>query len=420
MGTRKKKKEQEDITPVEQQLLDYAETQVSRLSGIKYIDGDINKGIKINWKEVFECYKKLGCPKTVYDPSELPIEKAAWFVLTSERSTGKTTNLILIAMILALKYGCVSAYIRQMPKDISPKEMQNFLSVVTANHYVEKLTGGDYNGVRYWARYYRFVKWAADGSKEKESEPFLWVGCLAEELNYKSILNLPTCQMIIYDEFITDMYLPNEFVSLNNLHKTIGRKRKEIKLFLCSNTINYYHEYFKELLIQDEVLECKINESFIKKTELGTCVYYKWIGDKDPEREQLNTEYYGFNNPLLRSITGGDWAVRGYPHIMREDREVLDDKHFITYLGRYFQIELVTSERLGLHVIVHKANEPEQKRQCFIYTIDEIRDKREKYCYGKTKLDKLLWNLYNDNKWYYSNNDIGFSVQSYVNRADKL
>lgn len=393
---------------------------IERLEKIPYIKDDIQKGIDIDWKEVFKYYKELNCPPTVYDPTELPINKAAWFVLTSERNTGKTTNLVLIMIILFLRYGCVSAYLRTTPSEITPKEMQNFFGVILTNHYIEKMTDGKYNGVRYWARFYRLVKWNEDGTRAYESEPFIWVGCVVEHEDYKSVLNLPTCQMILYDEFISKKYLDNCFVDMNQLHKTIGRKRKNIKTFLCANTTNYYHDFFRELLIQEEVLQCKLNQSFIKKTPLGTCIYYKWVGDKDPEREELNTEYYGFDNPLLKSITGGDWSVKAYPHIEREEREVFDISHFIKFTERYFQLELVYSKRLGVHVIVHRANEPKPEKPAVIYTIEEIHDKRERYCFGWSKLDKKFWNLYNQNKWYYPENDTGFSVESYVARADKL
>lgn len=384
-----------------------------------YIGGNAANGIKINWQEIFDIYNKLGCPPNVYNPSELPIEKASWFVLTSERNTGKTTNLILIAMILNLRYGMKSAYLRQSADMITPKEMRNFMNVILACQYIQKLTDGEYNGVRYWARHYTFVFWDEDGKKAKESDPFLWVGSVAENEVYKSTLNLPTCNMIIYDEFISSDYIPNEFVALCDLHKTIARNRKNVKIFLCANTTNYYHEYFRELLIQEEVLTTKVNHSFIKATPLGTKVYYKMIGDKDPAREAVNIEYYGFKNPRLKSITGGDWSVNSYPHIQKEEREVIYKGCFIFFNGRYYQLELVQNERLHLHVIVHLASSDRTAER--IYTIEEIREAREVFGYGENKkIDKLLWLLYDNNRWYYSDNDVGFSVDSYVRRLENI
>ena len=381
-----------------------------------YNDCDAD-GIIIDWKEIFRLYKELGCPPDVYDPTELPIDDAAWFVLSSERNTGKTTNLVLLAMLLYLKYGCISAYIRQKSDMITPKEMQNFFNVILANHYIEKMTDGRYNGVRYFARHYRFVKWDEEGKRAEESSPFMWCGDLAENLTYKSVLNLPKCNMIIYDEFIGADYLPNEFVTLCDLHKTIGRNRLGIKLFLCANTTNYYHEYFRELLIQEEVLNCKVNHSFIKVTPLGTKIYYKMIGDKSRKRELVNTSYYGFSNPRLKSITGGDWSVNSYPHITRDDRHKILIDRYIKFNERYYQIELVQSERLGIHCIVHRANEP---RDGYIYTIDEIRNTNEHFKFGTMNIDNYIWQRRKENKWYYADNDVGFTVESYVNRANRL
>lgn len=386
----------------------------------KFIADNQSNGLIIDWKDIFKIYNSLGCPQTVYNPSELPIEDASWFVLTSERNTGKTTNLVLITMILYLRYGLVSAYLRQKSDMITPKEMQNFMNVIIANGYIYKLTNGEYNGVRYWARHYRFVKWDSEGKREKESDPFLWVGCISEHETYKSTLNLNRCNMIIYDEFISSDYLPNEFVTLCDLHKTIARNRKNVKLFLCANTTNYYHEYFRELLIQEEVLNCKVNHSFIKATDLGTRVYYKMIGDKDPQREAVNVEYYGFNNPRLKSITGGDWSVNNYPHPLKDDeKEEIFKGAYILFNSRYYQIELWNSKKIGLHCIIHlsKSVHPEAH---VIYTIEEIREAKQKYKFGESRLDKSLWRLYDINKWYYSDNDVGFSVDSYVRRAENL
>ena len=385
----------------------------------KYYNDISTDGIIIDWKEIFSFYNELGCPENVYNPTELPIDDAAWFVLTSERNTGKTTNLILITMILFLRYGCISAYLRQKSDMITPKEMANFMNVILANHYIEKLTNGEYNGVRYWARHYRFVKWDEDGKKAAESDPFLWVGALSENLNYKSVLNLPKCNMIIYDEFISADMLPNEFVTMCDLHKTIGRNRLGIKLMLCANTTNYYHEFFRELLIQEEVLNCKVNNSFIKTTPLGTRVYYKMIGDKNTKREKVNIQYYGFNNPRLKSITGGDWAVNSYPHIQREEREEVLKNFYIYFNERYFQLELVKNSRLGMHVLVHRANTPKMER-VRIYTIEEIRNKFEAFRFGNRTIDFYFWDLRKRNLWFYADNDVGFSVESYVNRAVKL
>ena len=390
---------------------------------LKYYNDLKTDGFIIDWDKVFKYYNELGCPTEVYNPAELPINEASWFVLTSERNTGKTTNLVLIAMIIYLMYGSISAYIRQKSDMITPKELANFMNVILQYKYIEKLTDGKYNGVRYWARYFRLVRYAEDGTREEESNPFLWCGAVNENLTYKSSLNLPLCNMIIYDEFIGADLLPNEFVSLTDLHKTIARNRFGLKIFLCANTTNYYHEFFRELIIQEEVLNCKTGQSFIKKTPLGTHVYYKMLGDKSIKREKVNTEYYGFPNPKLKSITGGDWSVNNYPHIPPENeddkREILDKNHFIIFNGMLLWIKLVYTKQLGIHCIIHKSTS-KLRDENIIYTVETINQKNERYKQGTSRMDAYLWNLRKLNKWYYADNNIGFTAEAYVNRCIKL
>ena len=389
---------------------------------LKYYDNAPGHGYIIDWPAVFKLYHGLGCPKHVFDPSTVPIEDAAWFVLTSERNTGKTTNLVLIAMLLWAIYGAVTAYIRQSEDMITPKEMQNFMNVILEHGYIQKITNGEYNGVRYRAHNYRFVKWDLEGKAEKESDPFIWCGAVRSHEDYKSILNLPTCNLIIFDEFISSTYAPNEFIMLSDLHKTIGRNRHGLKIFMLANTTYYYNEYFRDMMIQDEVINCKVNHSFIKVTPLGTRVFYKMLGDKDMQREKINTEYYGFDNPLLKSITGGDWAVNNYPHITpqeEEKREFIDGSRYIKFNSQYYRIELVTSERLGLHCVVHRATSAKYAE--VVFTVEEIREKRERFRYGFSKIDKYLWALYIDNnKWYFADNECGYAVEAYCKRCDSL
>ena len=74
---------------------------------IRYYDDNPNKGIIVDWKKVSNYYKQLNCPNNVYNPCKIPFEKAKYNVLLSERSTGKTTNELLIRMILYSMYGII-------------------------------------------------------------------------------------------------------------------------------------------------------------------------------------------------------------------------------------------------------------------------------------------------------------------------
>lgn len=388
---------------------------------IKYLNGNVQDGIIVNWQKVFSYYKALKMPKGIYNPAkELDPNSAEWFILISSRSTGKTTNLLIISIILFLMYGITTPYIRQRPDMTARQNIEKLFEVIRACGYIKDLTDGQYNNVYYFGHKMYLCHIDEKGERNGRSEAFLYALDLTQNEVYKSSLNMPTGDFCIFDEFISSTYANNEFIILCDLLKTILRDRLTGKIFLLANTTNYYNEYLRELYIQDEVLKVAEDEPFIKLTKKKTRIFVHLISNRNKQRAKVNTLYFGFDNPKLASITGGSWAVDSYPHFFRDDeRELVAKDFYITYAGKILQLDLYISPKLGKHVFVHDAIKINDKARR-IYTIGEIDDRRQAYKFGDTKIDKILWRLYNANKWYYYNNDIGFTVDTYVNKANKL
>lgn len=388
---------------------------------IKYVNDDPALGIVVNWVKVFKYYDMLKMPKDIYRPSkELDITAAEWFVLISTRSTGKTTNLLIISIILYLMYGITTPYIRQKPDMIAKQNIEKLFEVIRVHGYIKELTDGQYNNVYYFGHKMYLCHIDENGNRDARSEAFLWALDLPENEIYKSSLNMPTGDFIIFDEFISSSYMPNEFIILCDLIKTILRDRVTGKIIMLANTTNYYNEYLKELYIQDEVLKVKEDEPFVKLTRKKTRVFVHLIGNRNKQRAKVNTLYFGFDNPKLASITGGSWAVDSYPHIKRDaERQILTKDFYITYAGKVLQLEYAWSPELGPHVLVHRASKVSDKARR-VFTIGEIVNKKEAYKFGDMPMDKIIWKLYNANRWYFTNNDEGFTVETYVNKANKL
>lgn len=388
---------------------------------IKYLNGNVQDGIKVDWQKVFSYYKALKMPKGIYNPAkELDPNSAEWFILISSRSTGKTTNLLIISIILFLMYGITTPYIRQRPDMTARQNIEKLFEVIRACGYIKDLTDGQYNNVYYFGHKMYLCHIDEKGERDGRSEAFMYALDLTQNEVYKSSLNMPTGDFCIFDEFISSTYANNEFIILCDLLKTILRDRLTGKIFLLANTTNYYNEYLRELYIQDEVLKVAEDEPFIKLTKKKTRIFVHLISNRNKQRAKVNTLYFGFDNPKLASITGGSWAVDSYPHFFRDDeRELVAKDFYITYAGKILQLDLYISPKLGKHVFVHDAIKINERARR-IYTIGEIDDRRQAYKFGDTKIDKILWRLYNANKWYYYNNDIGFTVDTYVNKANKL
>ena len=392
---------------------------------IKYIDDDAQKGIIVDWKKAFKYYNALGCPKNVYNPAkEFKPNDAEYHVIISTRSTGKTTNFILLGMILNLMYGIQIAYVRQNEKMTAKQNMDRLTEVINTYRYVEKLTDGEYNSTYYFAHKMHFVHINEEGKVDSKSEPFLQALDILHHEMYKSTLNMPTGDFIIFDEFISKEYSSNppEFICACDLWKTIIRDRLTAKIIMLANTTDYYNQYLAELLIQDECLLLKEDKPFVKLTPLGTRVFCHLVGNRNEARAKVNCLYFGFPNGKLASITGGSWSLDNYPHIEQDDeRQILYKGQYLIYNGKIINLEVAISAKLGQHILVHRATRiPTNKSDTRIYTIEEIKSWKEKYKFGDLAIDKMIWKLYNQNKWYYDSNDTGYTIETYVNRANKL
>lgn len=382
-----------------------------------YIDDNVKNGLYYDYDKIRKEYKKLKIPKEFYSPINLPFESAKYFVGVSERSTGKTTNWILWGMVMNKMYGTQIQYIRQSKDMIMPKNLNQFMDVIIRCGYIEKLTDGRYNSCEYYARCWRYVSIVDGEIIEKASTPFMICLSLDEAQNYKSSYNSPLGDVIIFDEFVSKRYYPNEFVLFCDLVKTIIRERISPFIVMLANTTDRYNEYFRELQIQDEILRIKVNEFFVKQTNKGTCIYCELIGNKNVEREKLNELFFGFRNPRLASITGGDWAIDNYQHIEREDSKKLMDNRYISFNSYLVQLEIHENERLGVFVKAHRASKIHE--DSVVYSVDGIKDKRYRHKFGWTKVDRFIFTLYNRNKFFFANNEVGNVVASYVTNANK-
>ena len=379
-------------------------------------------GIDYDWEHVRKMYKALNCPPGFYDPTTMPVSEAAHNVLFSARSTGKTTNVLLFFMCAAWAYSGEIIYCRQRDFMIEKGKLDKLFEIIRAFHYVSKITGGRYTDVNYYSRAWRYVNRDDTGKIIEQSDPFCV--CVAVDRNevYKSTLNAPRGDFLVYDEFISSDYEKNEFIHFLDLCKTIFRDRiSPVVVWVCNNT-DPWSEYLRELNVQGVVARMCDGESAYVKTSKGTVIYCERVGVKSEIRKVVNSKYYGFDNPLINSITGGDgWNIDCFPHIEDDDtREVLTRGIFVEFENTITELELCVSENVGLHILAHKATKVSDKAVCD-YTLGDISKLYHAYGFGPgRKIDKVVWGLYTENKWYFSNNEVGNICLNYYNRARKL
>lgn len=393
---------------------------------VKYIDDDKEKGILYDWDLIRREYKKLGCPKRVYNPLKADIRVFGYILAMSERSEGKTTNPLLIVMIMNKIYGTIGHYIRNRPDMITPKSLKDLFKTILEYHYIEKITDGQYNNVYYYGKRWYYCNTDETGRiKEKCPEHFMFCCSLPESDYLKSSYNCPTGDLIIFDEFImTDGYLYSDFIHFSDICKTIIRDRISPVIFMLSNSVDVSSPWFDELCIRDEANTIQQGETRQIVTSEGTHIYFEMLEKNTSEiRQQVNTRFWGFPNPKLAAITGkGTWAVESYPHIRPykddDDFQIIQNRLFVRQSGKLLKLQLIRDDT-GFAVHVMPATRT--YKDSVILTHGDITSKQEVFGFGAkgTVLD-VYWRLYRANRFYYATNIDGALMKAYIKQTTDI
>lgn len=401
---------------------------------IKYIDNDPKKGILYDWKLIKREYKKLGIPKEYYYPLRVDWTNAGYCQALSDRARGKTTEVLLLGMVMYKLYGTITHYIRQDEKTITPYSLRDLFATITECGYIEDLTDGEYNAVYYYGHkwYYCVVD---DNGKRIETAPEHFMICmhLGESDRRKSAYTCPRGDLIVFDEFIQlSGYGYSDFVRFSDLVSTIFRKRLCGCVYMLSNTIDLTSPWFDEFCIRDDINTMEQGDSRLIESPLGTKVFVEILkSDQSEQAQNVNKRYFGFPNPKLAAITGkGTWASEMYPHIPpstiidpvtgeRSEREitVIYNRLFLRQSGKLLKLQLVRDER-GVCVYVTPATRTYD--DSIILTHGEITAANEIFCFGShgTTLE-MFWKLYKQNRWYYATNNDGSLIAAYVRMCNQ-
>lgn len=381
----------------------------------------INKSSELtslNFNKIIREYSKLKCPPDVYDPCKLPFQRDKYFVLCSERSIGKTTNVILFGMIAHEIHGTQIQYIRQSDNMLEPKNMRQLFDTILKFDYVSKVTKNKWSSVFYYARGWYYCNRDDSGKvTDQDNKPFMFCLAINRNMIYKSTYNSPDGDVVIFDEFVSKYTPQDEFVDFCDLVKTIIRERKSPIIFMLGNTIDRYHIYFSEMELLNITTTMPLGNHTETVTSKGTPIYIEFpTREKTETKSTLNKLFFGFRNKKLGSITGDDWALTPMQHIDKNDNpELITRNLYVSIEGYLINLELVTSDYYGVHVLAHFANSTYPDSH--IYTLENMLDYRYRYKLGHDKLDRLIWTLYERKKFFYSNNTVGTLIDKYVSRC---
>lgn len=386
---------------------------------ITYINKDPNSGIKYNWKKIMKEYKALGIPKE-YDYTEiLPLDNDSlkWYNLNSERSVGKTTNLLLIGMTMNKMYGTQIQLVRHhIAKASYYRELFNTIISYKDGQYIKKLTNGKWNAVKYWQKRF-FYCMIEDGKEIDRSEKPFCVSLSADDCYALcSTYEAPTGDFIILDECFNDRNTPDEFVRFVHLHKTIVRERISDKIFILGNTLDINNIWYRQLMIQNEIRKLKRGESKVVYTPENMPIFISFLDNRMPEKRKLfNDIHYGFNNPELNAIVGnGEWNVKMYSQTCElKDRNMLFRGVYFSYHDDLYLEASFISTSSGNYIEVHPCNELSAKNGDILFVLTLPTESNQLY-FGKDKLSRKIMDFIMRKRIVFSDNETGDLFEKFL------
>lgn len=395
----------------------------------------------INVEEVRKFIKKLNIPKEYF---KIDLDKFFTheynIYLSIRENAGKTTQALILGMVLNRLYGTKIEYLRNDEKQIARSSVEELFSTVEKLpdkfcNYIQKIYGV-YNAVEYkpQQKCFRLVHIDEDGNTDLTGDTICALHSNENWRKYKSSYNSPLGDYIVVDEFL-DSERPTyrQMTELMNNISTIGRvgskqRRNNVHILLLGNNTDEYSHWWDDFTITEQIRNMiNFGSEFSALTELGTSVFCKLIDLNDNKKEEIKAnkiKFFGFNTPEMAQFNGTQvWAQTNYPQIpdvdMLREGKRKSNRIYIYHRGRYIQLELFSHKLYGYYVFLHWASEPEYD-DAVIMTIEPIK-KNEIYGFGKYSLgDKVgkalstLNKLRLGNRWYYLNNQIGAIVDDFI------
>ena len=379
---------------------------------IKYIGNDPVKGIKYNWKKIMKEYKALGIPPE-YDYTEIiPFENDAlkWYNLNSERSVGKTTNLLLIGMVMNKLYGTQIQLVRHhIAKASYYKELFNTIVNYNEGQYILSLTDGKYNSVKYYQKRFFYIRTEDGKEVDRETTPFC-VSLAAEDCYALcSTYEAPRGDLIILDECFNDKNKPDEFIRFVHLHKTIVRERMSDKIFILGNTLDVNNIWYRQLMIQNEIRKLKRGEAKVVYTSEGMPIYIHFLDNRSPEkRKEFNKAHYGFDNPELNAIVGnGEWNVKMYPQTceLKNRKRIVRGIFFNYHDDLFLEGEFIEAES-GKYFEVHPSTYRTAHNGDLQFVLSMPVEKNQLY-FGQDGISKAIRKMIARRRIVFSDNETG-------------
>lgn len=309
---------------------------------------------KIELHHMFGCYniteiekewKKYKCPVEYNHISLEQLFTNDYSLYMSTRQDGKTTNALLIGLVLFKLYDILPCVIRNDTNQITLSNINALYDVVIDNGYIARLFDNEFNTVVYLNRersFYLAYRGESGDLEYKDNKPCCFVASNEKWKDYKSSKNLAKCLLIIWDEFLdTDRFTCSIVNELFNNIASFTHMNPNAHVIGLSNTVNPYSQVFEDFVITDDVTYMDFGDSKNIKSKLGTTFYIKLLSLSKKKKENLEKKqikFFGINNKKFANFTGVQaWQGKEYRHLEEKPttQEIL---YFIKHRDKYMTV----------------------------------------------------------------------------------
>lgn len=359
-----------------------------------------------------------------YSTSRIDKKDATYNVIFGERSNGKTYALLYKSLKKYFKDGSQMAYVRRWQNDITGRRASQLYGGINDNGVVEKLSGGEFKGVHYYAGKWYLCNYDDKGKVIYGDNDIIAYAFSLTDNEHNKSTSYPNVQTVVFDEFLTSgLYLQDEFVLFMNSISTIVRRRTNVKIYMLGNTVNKFCPYFQEMGLNNvqAMKQGSIDVYHYGESPLTVAVEYCKSNNTDKDSEQ--NKYFAFDNPKLEMITGGTWEMSLYPHLPHKYKpnQVLLE-YFIEFNENIYHAEIIDVDGVVFTYIHDKTTPIKKPSEQIIYSLEyhaEINYNRSIFRPMSRIQEKILWFFKND-KVFYQNNTVGDAVSNYLKIAKRV
>lgn len=360
-----------------------------------------------------------------YSGKNIRAKKARYNVIFGERSDGKTYDVLLVALQDFFESGEKNqlGLIRRMDEDfVGAKSARTAYDSLACNgegeNVIAKLSGGVYTSVEYYAGRYYLCMTDEETQKQIRTDKVIAYGfSISGAEHYKSGA-FPHIKTILFDEFITRKpYLRDEFIEFQNLLSTIIRKRDDVTIYMCGNTVNKYCPYFNEMGLYrvKQMKQGDIDVYTYGDSGLLVAVEYAGTSSKSGKPSDV---YFAFDNPKLNMIKNGAWEIDIYPHCPCKyaPKNILFT-YFVCFDGEIMQCEIISVADLVFTFVHMKTTPLKDMQHDLIYTTDyNVRPNYRRNILKPVKeFERKICEFYRNDKVFYQDNETGELMRNYLN-----